>query len=60
MVSVNNSGPYQKLTLDMVTNRAWNEEFRRKCVEAIPFKLGELISEKQKRQGRSQSRNSYP
>ena len=58
VVSVNNSAPNGKLTLNMVTDRLQNEESRRKSVEAIPSKLDALISEKQERWGRNQSRNS--
>ena len=59
MVSVNNSASNGKLTLDMVINRLRNEESIRKSVEAVPSKSDELVSEKQERRGRSQSKNSY-
>ena len=51
MVLVNNSAPNGKLTLDMITDRQRNEEFRRKSVEAFPYESDALVSEKQKRQG---------
>ena len=58
MVSVNNSTPNGKLTLDMVTVRLRNEESKSKGVEAVPFESDALVSEKQEMWGRSQSRNS--
>ena len=58
MVSVNNSEPNGKLTLDIITDRLQTEESRRKNVEAIPSESDALVSEKQERQGRSQSINS--
>ena len=51
MVLVNNSAPNGKLTLDMITDRQRNEEFRRKSVEAFPSESDALVLEKQKRQG---------
>lgn len=37
LVSMNNSLPNRKLTLDIVTNKLWNEESRRKSIEVVPF-----------------------
>ena len=36
VMSVSNSAPNGKLTLDMVTNRLRNKESRRKKVEVVP------------------------
>ena len=52
-MSVNNSVPNRKLTLDMVTDRPRNEESRRKSVETVPSESNALVSEKYKRQGKS-------
>ena len=57
MVSVNNSAPNGKLTLDMVTDKLQNKESRRKNAEVVPFESAVLVSENQERRGRSQSRN---
>ena len=58
MVLVNNSAPNGKLTLNMVTDRLRNKEFKRKSVEVVLSESDALVSEKQERQGRSQSKNS--
>ena len=60
MVSVNNSEPNGKLTLDMVTNRLRNEQSRRKSVEVVPSESNAIVSEKQERRGRSQQNNDNP
>ena len=36
----------EKLTLDMVIDKLWNEEPRRKCIEVVPPESDALISEK--------------
>ena len=58
VVSVNNSAPNEKLTLDIVIDRLQNEESMRNSVETVPSESDALVSEKQKRRGRSQSINS--
>ena len=45
MVSVNNSTPNEKLTLEIVTDRLRNEESRRKSVEAVFSESDALVSE---------------
>ena len=57
MVLLNNSALIMKLTLDMVKDKLWNEESRRKNVETVPSESDAPVLEKQKRQGRSQSIN---
>ena len=59
MVSVNNSAPNGKLTLDMVTDRLRNKESRRKNAKVVPSESATLVSENQERRGRSQSRNFH-
>ena len=49
VVSLNNSVPNEKLTLDMVTDGLHNEEFRRNGVEIVSSKSNALISKKQER-----------
>ena len=58
MVSVNNLVSNGKLTLDMVIDGLRNEESRSKSVEAVPSELDALVSKKQEKHRRSQSRNS--
>ena len=52
-MSVNNSVPNKKLTLDIVTDRPRHEESRRKSVETILSESYALVSEKYERQGKS-------
>ena len=59
MVSVNNLASNEKLTLDMVTDRLRNEEFRRNSVEIVPSESEAFVSKKQEMQGRNQSTNSH-
>lgn len=47
VVSLNNSVPNEKLTLDMVTDGLHNEESRRNGVEIVSSKSNALISKKQ-------------
>ena len=49
MLSVNNSAPNGKLTLDIVTNRPHNEKSRRKSVETVSSESDVLVLEKQER-----------
>ena len=58
VVLVNNSASNGKLTLDMVTDRLRNEESKSKGVEAVPFELDALVSEKQEKWGRSMKNKS--
>ena len=46
-MSMNNSAPNKKLTLDIVTDRLQNEEYRLKNVKAVLFESNALVSEKQ-------------
>ena len=58
VVSVNNLASNRKLTLDIVIDSLRNKESRKKSVEAVPSKSDVLVSEKQEKQGKGQSRNS--
>ena len=59
VVLVNNSASNKKLTLGMVTDKLLNEELRRKSVEIILSESDALVSKKQERQRRNQSKNSH-
>ena len=59
VVSVNNSAPNMKLTLDMVTDMLQNEESKRKSIGAVFLKSIALVSEKKEMWGRGRSRNFH-
>ena len=46
---MNNSTSKGKLPLDIIIDKLWNEEPRRKCIEIVPSKSDALISGKKKR-----------
>ena len=58
VVSVNNSAPNGKLTVEMVKDRMQNEEARRKNAGMSSSETETLVTEKHERRGRSQSRSS--